>query len=53
MLSFETQNLLRANPLTFTWSNPENLAGRDVFFDEDGKHLKNGRQILTCGAAQR
>jgi hypothetical protein len=52
ILSSETQNLLRPNPLTFAWSNPENLAGREVFFDEDGKHLKNGRQILTCGSAQ-
>ena len=46
--SEETLSWLRAYPLEFVWSNPQNLAGRDVFFDEDGRHLTNGGQILTC-----
>jgi hypothetical protein len=44
----ETLSLLQANPCQFAWSNPENVASREVFFDEDGRHLKSGRQILTC-----
>jgi len=46
--SEETLSLLQAHPCQIEWSNPESLAGREVFFDEDGKHLANGRQILTC-----
>jgi hypothetical protein len=47
----QTLSLLQGNPLQFAWSNPENVSGREVFFDEDGKHLTNGRQILTCTRA--
>jgi Domain of unknown function (DUF4062) len=46
--SEQTVSLLQAYPLEFAWSNLQNLPGRDVYFDEDGRHLTNGGQILTC-----
>jgi hypothetical protein len=36
----------------FRWSNPENVPNADVFFDEDGSHVTNGRQILVCWKGQ-
>src|SRR5205807_688158 len=48
LFSEQTRNLLMAHPYEFGWSNPENVTGREVYFDEDGRHLTNGRQILTC-----
>jgi hypothetical protein len=47
VFSEQTVNRLQAQPYEFAWSNHENIAGREVFFDEDGRHLTNGGQILT------
>lgn len=53
VLSEQTQRLLQMNPYEFAWSNLDKVAAREVYFDEDGCHLTNGTQILTCRSAIR
>jgi hypothetical protein len=47
-LSQDALNLMAGNPRLIRWSNRENLADREIFYDLDGRYLTNGTQILTC-----
>jgi hypothetical protein len=51
MLSQLTISVLQEQRYELVWSSPENVVGRDVFFDEDGRHLTNRGRILTCKLA--